>query len=133
MKTFSEMPPHSRVWIYQSGRELTSTEVSEIKLSADEFVDQWSSHGKLMDACVEVFHNLFVVVCVDEHSAPASGCGIDKSVRFIQDTEKKYGLSLLVRTNIAFRNGAKTEIGGTSRSHSIVSETSSVWLATDRW
>lgn len=101
------MPSHSRVWIYQSNREFTSSETELIKKKSEEFVAQWTSHDQLMKACIEIFHNLFVIVCVDEKTAPASGCGIDKSVKFIQQLEKDFSVSLLDRMNVAYRKDGK--------------------------
>lgn len=96
------MPAHSRVWIYQSAREFTKDEIVHIKKLATDFIEQWTSHGRTMDACIELLHDRFVIVCVDENSAPASGCGIDKSVRFIQQLEMEIKTTLLDRMNIAF-------------------------------
>lgn len=107
MIAFNDMPAHSRVWIYQSEREFSSAETERIKSKAEGFVEQWTSHNTLMHASIEVFHNLFVVVCVDERTAPASGCGIDKSVRFVQELEKELQISLLDRMVVAYRKDGK--------------------------
>lgn len=105
MISFKNMPLHSRVWVYQSERELTSAETESIKRKAQEFVAQWTSHDQLMKACIEIFHNRFIVVCVDEKTAPSSGCGIDKSVKFIQELEKNFSVSLMDRMIVAYRKG----------------------------
>lgn len=107
MTIFKDMPPHSRVWIYQSNKEFTPSEIERIKNKSEEFVAQWTSHDQLMKACIEIFHNLFVIVCVDEKTAPASGCGIDKSVKFVQQLEKDFSVSLLDRMNMAYRKDGK--------------------------
>lgn len=107
MQAFRDMPPHSRIWIYQSDGEFTARETEEIKRKANEFVAQWTSHDQLMKACIEIFYARFIVVCVDEKTAPASGCGIDKSVKFIQQLEKYFSVSLLDRMNVAYRENGK--------------------------
>ncbi|MFI5164494.1 MAG: ABC transporter ATPase [Bacteroidia bacterium] len=101
------MPPHSRVWIYQADREFSSSEVELIKKKSEDFVTQWTSHNQLMNACIEIFHNRFIIVCVDEKTAPASGCGIDKSVKFIQQLENDFSVSLLDRMDVAYRKDGK--------------------------
>ncbi len=101
---FNSLPAHSRIWVYQSERFFNDNELATIKQKASEFIDQWTSHGNQMDACIEVLHNCFIIVVVDEKTAPASGCGIDKSVHFIQSLEKEVKLSLMERTNVAYRN-----------------------------
>ena len=112
MINFSSLPPHSRIWIYQAEKEFTPKETESIKAKANEFVAQWTSHDQLMKASIEVFHNRFVVVCVDEKTAPASGCGIDKSVKFIQSLEKEFSISLLNRMNVAYRKDAAPTLKG---------------------
>jgi len=108
MISFKEMPLHSRVWIYQSIREFSKNESTQLKKKADCFISEWTSHGKMMSACIEIFHNLFIVVCVDEKTTSASGCGIDKSVKFIQKLESDFGGNtfLLDRMNVAYRKNA---------------------------
>jgi len=105
MINFKDMPLHSRVWIYQSTREFSENEMTQLKTKAESFVSEWTSHGKTMSACIEIFHNRFIIVCVDEKTTSASGCGIDKSVKFIQQLE--FGLGgntfLLDRMNVAYR------------------------------
>jgi hypothetical protein len=109
MLTFAQMPAHARVWIYQADRELKDVEIQEIRRKSAMFLMEWSSHGNLMLATVEVLHNRFIVVAADEDAARASGCGIDKSVRFIQQLEKDYGLNLFDRMLVAYRD-AETKI-----------------------
>jgi hypothetical protein len=46
-----------------------------------------------------------VVLAVDENHNQASGCSIDASVRFVQELEKHYNLSLFVRTEVAYLEG----------------------------
>ena len=102
---FKDMPLHSRLWIYQSIREFSENEIALLKIKAEGFISEWTSHGKTMSACIEIFYNRFIIVCVDEETTSASGCGIDKSVKFIQQMESDLGgnTSLLDRMNVAYR------------------------------
>jgi hypothetical protein len=105
--SYKELPPDTRVWIYQSSRELTDNEAAEIRQKADLFADQWTAHGKAMRAAIEIFHNRFIAVFADESQAMASGCSIDSSVRFIRQIESEYGIALLDRMSIAYRENDK--------------------------
>ena len=109
MYLFEKMPPSSRVWIYQSNREFTSTELEFIQKQSVAFISQWTSHQHLMHACIKLLYKQFIVIVVDEQTAPASGCGIDKSVKFIQELEQNLSISLLDRTMVAYRIGGKTD------------------------
>jgi hypothetical protein len=104
MLTFNEMPGHSKVWIYQSDRNFTDLEIAEIKKKSAMFLLDWSSHGNMMLATIDVLYNRFLVVLVDENAASASGCGIDKSVRFMQQIEKDYLVNLFDRLLVTFRD-----------------------------
>jgi hypothetical protein len=61
MITFEQMPADARVWIYQADRDLTDAEVADIQKKAAMFLMEWTSHGKLMLATVEVKYNRFVI------------------------------------------------------------------------
>ena len=104
---YNELPPHTRVWIYQSSRELSEKEAAEIKEKAAAFADQWTAHGQAMRAAVELLHDRFVVVFADESQAMASGCSIDASVRFIKQLEQEYNITLLDRMHVAYKKDGK--------------------------
>jgi hypothetical protein len=102
---FEEMPDHARVWVYQADRTLTDAEKVEMEQHLRTFVDQWTVHSKDLKASAKVFPDRFVVLAVDENHNQASGCSIDASVRFVQELEKHYNLSLFVRTEVAYLEG----------------------------
>ncbi len=96
------MPNSTRVWIYQANRALGSDEVLTIEKAGQAFVDDWSSHGAEMSAVMEVFHERFLVLFADEAQAKASGCGIDKSVRFVQEIEQHFGVDFFDRMTVCY-------------------------------
>jgi len=96
------MAPDSRIWVYQANKELDPSSIAQINILATAFIDDWSSHGFKMRATAEVLYNRFVIIAVDEAAASASGCGIDKSFRFIQTLENELGITLLDRTVVAW-------------------------------
>lgn len=112
MLTYQDMPLHSRAWIYQSDREIKDIEVSEIRRKAGMFLMEWTSHGNVMKASIDVLYNRFFVVLVDETAASASGCGIDKSVKFMQQMEQDYSINLFDRMLVLYRD-ADTKLQAT--------------------
>lgn len=100
---FSE---NSRVWVYQANRELSAAEVKQIKTGLDNFTIGWTAHNNQLLAKSEIRYNRFLVLIVDESHAGASGCSIDKSVRFMQQLEQEFGINLFDRFNLAYRDGA---------------------------
>ena len=107
---YQDLPDHTRVWVYQSNRELTAAEVVEIQMKGDQFVSEWASHGTKLSAAIGIFYQRFIVVFVDEQQAMASGCSIDKSVAFIQQTEQAYNITLMDRMLISYKEGDEIKL-----------------------
>lgn len=102
---FEELPIESRIWIYQSNRKFTDEEMTEIESLVKGFVENWSAHGASLEASFVTKYNRFIVLAVNQEVQAATGCSIDSSVTFIQELEKKYGVDLLDKMNVTFKNG----------------------------
>ncbi len=102
---FEELPETARVWIYQADRALTSEEVREAKAALQAFLSQWTAHGADLHAGFLMPYDRFIVIGLDQGPHSASGCSIDASVHFIQQLETRFGLVLLDRMNVTFRQG----------------------------
>ncbi len=102
---FENLPESSRVWIYQANRKLNEDEIEEIGRSLDQFIEAWTAHGKNLKAGYDLRYGRFIVLALDQSHAAASGCSIDASVHFIQALEKKYGIDLLDKMNVTFKQG----------------------------
>jgi len=99
---FSE---NSKVWIYQSTRELTADELARITVILNNFTTGWTAHNNQLKAKAEIRYNRFIVLVVDETQAGASGCSIDKSVNLMKALEQEFNITLFDRFNIAYRDG----------------------------
>jgi len=95
--SFIPMPDHSRVWIYQADRKLSSEEQAIILSRGEEFTSTWNAHGKDLTASFYVIMDHFLVLVLDEQVESASGCSIDKSMRFVLDQQKDLGVSFTNR------------------------------------
>jgi len=102
---FKSLPETSRVWIYQANRSFTEEELSEVEHSLDNFIREWTAHGSQLKAGYELRYNRFIIIALDQAQASASGCSIDASVHFIQELEKKYGVDLLDKMNVSYKQG----------------------------
>ena len=105
---FENMPEHARLWIYQANRNLSEVEEKAIFQLGQVFMSRWSTHGKPLNASLQIYFQRFIVIAVDEQHNPASGCSIDSSVAFIKEVENKFNapgqpLSLFERTEVAFK------------------------------
>jgi hypothetical protein len=95
----------SRVWVYQSDKVLNDTDVNKLQVTLDNFSIGWTAHNNQLKAKAEIRYNRFIILIVDESQAGATGCSIDKSVRFMKDIEQHFGINLFDRFNLAYRNG----------------------------
>ena len=102
---FNELPDHSRIWIYQSNRSFTESELQDIQQSVSEFLKQWTAHGSDLHAGFEIKYNRFIIIGLDQTNASASGCSIDASVHFMQTLEQKFQVELMDRMNVSFKQG----------------------------
>ena len=114
MQTIHTMPADARVWVYQSNRKLNDTEVTAIQKAGAAFIAEWAAHGASLKASFDVLDNLFVVIGVDEQQALASGCSIDKSVRFIKELEQQLNLNFFDRLRIAYVDNNEIKTCGIS-------------------
>ena len=102
---FDIISEESRVWIYQSNRTLSPLEIIEIEDKIKDFLISWTAHGSDLHASFLIKYNRFIVISLNESFNIATGCSIDSSVRFIQDLEKLYDVSLLDKMNVSYRHG----------------------------
>jgi hypothetical protein len=99
---FEELAEDSRVWVYQSSRDLSAQEISKIAIELKVFLESWTSHNKPIKAACQINYNRFIIIAVDK-DFETSGCSIDTSVGFMRLLEKKYKVDLLEKTNIAYK------------------------------
>ncbi len=98
------MSDASRVWIYQSDRPITEEEQARILSLSNTFIEEWTSHGEKMDAALQIFHQRFLVFALDEKKALASGCGIDKCVRFVKELGADMAIDFFSRKLVFYMN-----------------------------
>jgi len=102
---FKSLADNSRIWIYQSNRSFTADELKEIETGLSSFLQEWTAHGSALQAGFEIRYKRFIIIGLDQSQSSASGCSIDASVHFIQRLEQKYGVELMDRMNVSFKQG----------------------------
>lgn len=105
-----DFPAASRVWIYQSSRLFLISEALEMEELLQNFVTNWSSHGRQVKGYANLFFGRFIVLMADETAAGVSGCSTDSSVHLIKTIEKKYAVDMFNRQLLAFINKDKIEL-----------------------
>ncbi|WP_456378768.1 ABC transporter ATPase [Lutibacter sp.] len=102
--SFDSLEDSSRIWIYQSNREFTKSEVDEISIKIEDFIEDWLGHGNQIKASYLIKYNQFIILAVDQYFNEVSGCSIDASVNFFKELESKFNLDLTNKLNISFKN-----------------------------
>lgn len=92
----------SKVWIYQSNDELSYDELDEARAEIFEFLNDWTAHSKDLASYGNIFHRRFLAFFVDESKTYASGCSIDKSVKFVEYLGNKLGKNFFDRMTYAY-------------------------------
>ena len=103
--SFSDLPNHARVWIYQASRLFSSKEKEKVSYQVQEFLKQWTAHGTDLVTAFEIPYDRFIVIGLDEQTNGATGCSIDSSVRFIQSLENQFQIELLDKMNVTHKKG----------------------------
>uniref|UniRef100_UPI0037437B33 ABC transporter ATPase n=1 Tax=Pareuzebyella sediminis TaxID=2607998 RepID=UPI0037437B33 len=91
--------------MYQANRTFTDAELNELRGELDDFIREWTAHGLELKAGYEIRYGRFIILALDQQKNAASGCSIDASVHFIQYLEKKYGVILLDKMNVSYKQG----------------------------
>lgn len=102
---FDSLPDDARVWVFAAERPLTEEEERALLAPVDAFLDGWNAHGSPLTCGRDWVHGRFLLVAVDERTAPPSGCSIDALVRTLKDLEAKLGVSLLDNHPVWYRAG----------------------------
>lgn len=99
-----------RIWIYILSKELSNEQLADFKDRCRNFVTNWTAHDVSLDASFELYQNRLLIFKVNEDKYNASGCSIDKQVRFVKELEQVFSIELLNRLLAAYENNNQVEI-----------------------
>lgn len=92
----------SKVWIYQADKEFSYDELDVAREEIFHFLTDWTSHSRELATYGNIFHRRFLAFFVDETNSSASGCSIDKSVKFVEYLGTKLGKDFFDRMTYAY-------------------------------
>lgn len=93
-----------RIWIYTLSKELSNEQLIDFKSLCLNFVNTWTAHDVSLDASFELYENRLLIFKVNEDKYNASGCSIDKQVRFVKELEQAFSFELLNRLLVSYLN-----------------------------
>ena len=101
---------NERIWIYTLSNKLTNEQLVDFKNRCQNFVTGWTAHDVSLDASFELYQNRLLIFKVNEEKYNASGCSIDKQVRFVKELEVAFSVELLNRLLVAYENNNQVEV-----------------------
>lgn len=101
---------NERIWIYTLSTELTNEQLVDFNNQCQNFVTSWTAHDVSLDASFELYKNRLLIFKVNEDKYDASGCSIDKQVRFAKELEQVFSVELLNRLLVAYENNDQVEV-----------------------
>lgn len=99
-----------RIWIYTLSKELTSEQLADFKNRCQAFAGTWTAHDISLDASFELYQDRFLIFKVNEVNYNASGCSIDKQLRFVKELEQAFSLELLNRLLVAYEKNNEVRV-----------------------
>lgn len=101
---------NERIWIYTLSKELSNEQLVDFENRCQDFVSHWTAHDVSLDASYELYQNRLLIFKVNEDKYNASGCSIDKQVRFVKELEQVFSIELLNRLLVAYELNGKVEV-----------------------
>jgi hypothetical protein len=96
-KPFHELSGQATIWIYQSSREMTGFEHHWILEALTHFATTWSSHGRPLEAGVEIRHGYFLILGVEKTDFELSCCTTDRLMYLLKEVKDVLGIDFLER------------------------------------
>lgn len=100
---------NSKIWIYLADRFLESDEIVRLENDLIHFLENWSSHGAALSAGFAIQAKRAIIIGVDEKSAAASGCSIDKLVHFFKKKGEEMNINFFDRMQVMFERNHEIE------------------------
>ncbi len=101
---------NERIWIYTLSNELSNEQLVDFKNRCQTFVSGWTAHDVSLDASFDLYQNRLLIFKVNEDKYNASGCSIDKQLRFVKELEQVFSVELLNRLLVAYENNNQVEV-----------------------
>ncbi len=108
--SFDKISDESRIWIFQSNRLISNSDIKSLQNKIESFLISWTSHGNKLIVSSKIEYNLFIIIALDQSQSSASGCSIDKLVSFIKKLEDQFSISLLDRLAISYKDNNKISV-----------------------
>jgi hypothetical protein len=103
-------PAETRLWFYALERPLTKDQQVEIIERGKKFHENWSAHGKALNADWLLPQPQILIMGVFPGVAP-SGCSLDKVSAFIEEMEGEFGMDFRNRKRLVLVKANDVVVG----------------------
>ena len=104
----SELTKIALVHLYSQG--FSDEQLVDFKNHCQKFINGWTAHDVSLDANFELYQNRLLLFKVNEEKYNASGCSIDRQLRFVKELELVFSVELLNRLLVAYENNNQVEV-----------------------
>jgi hypothetical protein len=105
----------NKIWTYIIGKQLTDEELNILQQKGNDFVRGWTAHEQKLSATFSIYKERIIIVQVNEAINNASGCSIDKLLKFIKENELEFNSELLNRLLVAYEKDGEIQVTSSSK------------------
>jgi len=117
---WNDLPNSSRVWLHCANRLLALDERAALGSQLEAFLVQWSAHGKALEAGWKIEGGRCLMIGLNEATAGATGCSIDKLNHFLQEfrgSNPAQPLDWMQRNRVLYNKVSEPQWSETSLAH----------------
>lgn len=103
---FPDYPDQARLWVYVSDEPMSAGQQTALLSQLRQFFRTWHSHGRPVTAEAEILDARVLLVAGYVIDGDVSGCGIDESVRALDDAARAQHVTWESPLNVHFRDVA---------------------------
>jgi hypothetical protein len=107
---FQELSDQASVWIYQADRQLNATEEQVIVEQTKKFLESWSSHGRPLQASMEIRHGYFLILGIEKTDFKLTCCTTDSSIQLLHILKASMNINFLDRSKVILKTDDKFSI-----------------------
>lgn len=109
LTNLSDLPDHSRLWIFAADRKLAPQEAEQLMKTVTEFLENWKAHGAPVAAATELQYQQFLVIAANPDVTAPSGCSIDALTRSLQQIGGQHNVNLMNSGQVYFQTNGTIE------------------------
>ncbi|ACE06129.1 hypothetical protein Aasi_0746 [Candidatus Amoebophilus asiaticus 5a2] len=100
---FQQLSDQSSIWVYQADRGLSATDEQAILEQAKKFLENWSSHGRPLQASAAIKHGYFLILGIEKADFELTCCTTDSAIQFLHTLKSTMNINFLDRSKVVLR------------------------------